>query len=128
MWMYLLQAEDGIRDAHEGLEFRRVLFRSDPGAWILRAHLIRDGVHQMRLAEPGLAMEEKGIEGDLAAFREGAGGVVGQFIGLADHIIVEGVAALDHAADRLFPDGGQGRSEEHTSELQSLMRTSYAVF
>src|SRR3546814_7458790 len=99
----------------------------------------------MRLAEPGLAMEEKGIEGDLAAFREGAGGVVGQFIGLADHIIVEGVAALDHAADRLFPDGGQGghlrlardfigrdatqtRSEEHTSDLQSLLRISYAVF
>src|SRR3546814_1481909 len=24
--------------------------------------------------------------------------------------------------------GGGGRSEEHTSELQSLMRTSYAVF
>src|SRR3546814_2011817 len=24
--------------------------------------------------------------------------------------------------------GGQGRSEEHTSELQSLMRISYAVF
>src|SRR3546814_7022195 len=24
--------------------------------------------------------------------------------------------------------GGTGRSEEHTSELQSLMRTSYAVF
>src|SRR3546814_9450869 len=24
--------------------------------------------------------------------------------------------------------GGHGRSEEHTSELQSLMRTSYAVF
>src|SRR3546814_2628616 len=29
----------------------------------------------------------------------------------------------------LFPDGtGLTRSEEHTSELQSLMRTSYAVF
>src|SRR3546814_6282166 len=27
----------------------------------------------------------------------------------------------------LTPDG-RGRSEEHTSELQSLMRTSYAVF
>src|SRR3546814_9173992 len=26
------------------------------------------------------------------------------------------------------PDGEQGRSEEHTSELQSLMRISYAVF
>src|SRR3546814_10582409 len=25
-------------------------------------------------------------------------------------------------------DGGQQRSEEHTSELQSLMRSSYAVF
>src|SRR3546814_3756642 len=26
------------------------------------------------------------------------------------------------------PHGGRGRSEEHTSELQSLMRISYAVF
>src|SRR3546814_2826039 len=33
-----------------------------------------------------------------------------------------GIDALDHAV-RLA-----GRSEEHTSELQSLMRTSYAVF
>src|SRR3546814_5481557 len=28
----------------------------------------------------------------------------------------------------LGQDGNAGRSEEHTSELQSLMRTSYAVF
>src|SRR3546814_7198483 len=28
----------------------------------------------------------------------------------------------------LHPEGGAGRSEEHTSELQSLMRISYAVF
>src|SRR3546814_2115360 len=27
-----------------------------------------------------------------------------------------------------LPDGLAGRSEEHTSELQSLMRISYAVF
>src|SRR3546814_7166892 len=27
-----------------------------------------------------------------------------------------------------FPCAGRGRSEEHTSELQSLMRISYAVF
>src|SRR3546814_10319857 len=26
--IFFFQAEDGIRDAHEGLEFRRVLFRS----------------------------------------------------------------------------------------------------
>src|SRR3546814_9471895 len=31
-----------------------------------------------------------------------------------------------HAAAR--PDHARGRSEEHTSELQSLMRNSYAVF
>src|SRR3546814_7282368 len=45
---------------------------------------------------------------------------------------------LDHARDRPFsvsigPPGHDGRlfydrSEEHTSELQSLMRNSYAVF
>src|SRR3546814_8652159 len=34
----------------------------------------------------------------------------------------------DHYADRTFPPGEMERSEEHTSELQSLMRISYAVF
>src|SRR3546814_3418568 len=34
--------------------------------------------------------------------------------------------SVDDAADRLFRN--PGRSEEHTSELQSLMRHSYAVF
>src|SRR3546814_949746 len=34
-----------------------------------------------------------------------------------------------HRADRFAaPAEGRGRSEEHTSELQSLMRISYAVF
>src|SRR3546814_9551416 len=35
---------------------------------------------------------------------------------------------LDLARDRRAVVGDAGRSEEHTSELQSLMRTSYAVF
>src|SRR3546814_10372056 len=34
-------------------------------------------------------------------------------------------AVLEH---RRLIGGGGGRSEEHTSELQSLMRISYAVF
>src|SRR3546814_5266775 len=34
--------------------------------------------------------------------------------------------ALFDSADKY--DSGSGRSEEHTSELQSLMRNSYAVF
>src|SRR3546814_3582509 len=33
-----------------------------------------------------------------------------------------------HAAKQLRLAGAGGRSEEHTSELQSLMRISYAVF
>src|SRR3546814_2708615 len=35
---------------------------------------------------------------------------------------------LTPAMDRLFQESPGGRSEEHTSELQSLMRISYAVF
>src|SRR3546814_2923214 len=37
-----------------------------------------------------------------------------------------GYASTD--LDNLFGDDGETRSEEHTSELQSLMRISYAVF
>src|SRR3546814_1804136 len=48
----------------------------------------------------------------------------GCFLGLA------GKLALDRGEDRVGfgQAAGAVRSEEHTSELQSLMRTSYAVF
>src|SRR3546814_3280496 len=36
--------------------------------------------------------------------------------------------AIDHTALAVEPDQRRKRSEEHTSELQSLMRISYAVF
>src|SRR3546814_1737976 len=36
--------------------------------------------------------------------------------------------AMDHIAHKPKLDGHTFRSEEHTSELQSLMRNSYAVF
>src|SRR3546814_3297713 len=39
-----------------------------------------------------------------------------------------GAALIVLAADILALDRALGRSEEHTSELQSLMRISYAVF
>src|SRR3546814_8255866 len=35
---------------------------------------------------------------------------------------------VDHGVHAGSPCGALGRSEEHTSELQSLMRISYAVF
>src|SRR3546814_9332566 len=37
-------------------------------------------------------------------------------------------APLHDGAVRYYKEAGLMRSEEHTSELQSLMRTSYAVF
>src|SRR3546814_4665256 len=43
--------------------------------------------------------------------------------GLSDHAVND-----DTAARRVFEYGHIARSEEHTSELQSLMRISYAVF
>src|SRR3546814_9740872 len=51
--------------------------------------------------------------------------VAGKF----DHAIAfaQSVLGTDAAAD-LGHGGGSVRSEEHTSELQSLMRISYAVF
>src|SRR3546814_9156785 len=39
-----------------------------------------------------------------------------------------GAVVEPHVAERHDPDFGSERSEEHTSELQSLMRISYAVF
>src|SRR3546814_2154043 len=56
-----------------------------------------------------------------------------------DRVIDQGfitVGAIKPVTARIGSDGGQrggdvparGRSEEHTSELQSLMRISYAVF
>src|SRR3546814_7809073 len=47
-------------------------------------------------------------------------------LGLA-HVLVEQLRALDVEEVRAGRVGA-GRSEEHTSELQSLMRISYAVF
>src|SRR3546814_7239459 len=74
-------------------------------------------------AGQGLAVErgagdgEGSVEVGQVAVDDGQGGVqVGQ-----DGVEVAGVG-LDERGQRA------ARSEEHTSELQSLMRTSYAVF
>src|SRR3546814_7175938 len=78
------------------------------------------------LAVGGVVAEqqlEHGIAGlgqDLQRLVAGRGGDVD---GVLEGITAGGVLALDHAHQR-----GAQRSEEHTSELQSLMRISYAVF
>src|SRR3546814_9237255 len=51
--------------------------------------------------------------------------------GAVDDVAAAGVQMAGHHRMRPVPDVpvlGGGRSEEHTSELQSLMRISYAVF
>src|SRR3546814_4209694 len=49
-------------------------------------------------------------------------------LGLADSLPVFASAARHFAVDKAEAEGKPHRSEEHTSEIQSLMRISYAVF
>src|SRR3546814_1787042 len=64
---------------------------------------------------------------------EGAAPIVGRVVtrGLADehedrhYLLIDGIDGRTHYAE--IGKGEAVRSEEHTSELQSLMRTSYAV-
>src|SRR3546814_4002184 len=70
-----------------------------------------------RFAAPGRACRHGGNRSPAAADRPAAGHDQDLLVG--SHVVVEDVV-----------DGDEGtlRSEEHTSELQSLMRISYAVF
>src|SRR3546814_5023691 len=70
-----------------------------------------------------LSTPEQGASASALA-RELGGGAVGTFTGAAMHVPVSVVDEAASMASRL----GADRSEEHTSELQSLMRISYAVF
>src|SRR3546814_2902995 len=58
------------------------------------------------------------------------GGIVGRYrkIHLPGHADHKPEAPFQHLEKKYFEVGNEGRSEEHTSELQSLMRISYAVF
>src|SRR3546814_4222258 len=65
----------------------------------------------------------------LADVRGGAGGIavaVGDRRGQGDQVVGRQARRLVGSAVGRMDDGA--RSEEHTSELQSLMRISYAVF
>src|SRR3546814_4228784 len=93
-------------------------------------------VEQARIARQPAAWRAVVDVGELVddGRQRGAGGgvVVGGAGGACDPVVEQGAAqsqrvAAGAAVDALRQVVGP-RSEEHTSELQSLMRTSYAVF
>src|SRR3546814_8710199 len=87
------------------------LFRSTP--WHARSQATRFRRH-------GLRPPHVPPQGDLRVR-----GATGRHAGLAAAIAIEAA----RAPPMLQPDDAhERRSEEHTSELQSLMRISYAVF
>src|SRR3546814_6818793 len=96
------------------MEFRRVLFRSGlscltPGFGIRDSGLVIAGTRRCRIPHlRSSVLLELHVDGQRADF-------------LDQH-----VERLRHAGDHLVL--AVDRSEEHTSELQSLMRISYAVF
>src|SRR3546814_10241049 len=86
----------------------------------------------LALAQPGDMQHErlgatdgKGRNDDYAPTGSDAADDGGQLRLLVDRNVFP--IAICGFADQ-YVTGGQGRSEEHTSELQSLMRISYAVF
>src|SRR3546814_9666648 len=109
------------------MEFRRVLFRSGPGAGALSACppcSNRSGSSCRRVASPARSANPAGGRKE-STCRRGPAPRLRQ-PPPPPHL-------LTSYRSWSCPDAGRGtcvrqRSEEHTSELQSLMRISYAVF
>src|SRR3546814_7923805 len=83
-----------------------------------------DLAHQLAQLADGEVLAVAFAPADLPAILSGVVAVAQRGV----HLLVD-LDELGSARDRQ-PDGleDRGRSEEHTSELQSLMRISYAVF
>src|SRR3546814_507216 len=95
-----------------GVQLPRIIF--DPAAGFMMA----DQLDPLRLA----------VARDLRKVEIGIGAGEAELVAIGDPVAVPTlIPPLDeHAVESIL--GGEVRSEEHTSELQSLMRNSYAVF
>src|SRR3546814_1645408 len=93
----------------------------------------------LRLRAGGIPMNEQKIRGLIADVKAGSLSrrafvrrmvAVGLTAPLAAQMLAYNGVAMAQSKSTYKPTkaGGGGRSEEHTSELQSLMRISYAVF
>ena len=65
--------------------------------------LMRDGMHQVGLAQADAAVKEQRVEGDRPAFGHPAGGGMGQLVRLADDEAVEGEAGIQRGARAIHP-------------------------
>src|SRR3546814_8683761 len=97
--------------AEGGQSFPAERVRGAPGAGSIDDGLGEDAV----LAAVGAAQ----VDGERFGIAAGVDDQVAATSGDADHLGVE--------LHRITEGGGDGRSEEHTSELQSLMRITYAI-
>src|SRR3546814_4477133 len=107
-------------------------------AWAVAGHVRRDRPHHKRhfasLERPAVQPDPPAFDGDRVARQPD--NPLDEVRPQARRLDDDDVAAFRKAAEQTPTDKGQymkagrdiGRSEEHTSELQSLMRTSYAVF
>src|SRR3546814_6101755 len=109
-----------IRDGHRAGEFSAVevaeAFNANvAGAKALNAFIVETPEHAIAAAKAADADRAAGTQKPLS----------GVPIGMKDLLATNGVqtTAASHMLEGFVP-----RSEEHTSEIQSLMRTSYAVF
>src|SRR3546814_9862803 len=88
-----------------------------------------------RLFAVGLLLRDKFTQHATSAHRASIASIAsqehrphGHDVPIADLRLLESDHRLVLFLERIFDAGAQFRSEEHTSELQSLMRISYAVF
>src|SRR3546814_8975663 len=93
--------------------FRSLHRAVEPGAEVHDHPVVVAGYGHQVVAQGVQALHRK--RGEIARSRA-AGDDVEAALRIAHHRLAQGEPAADH------------RSEEHTSELQSLMRISYAVF
>src|SRR3546814_1846177 len=115
------------------MEFRRVLFRSVSYVGGLEIPAIVNTGKEFGKGALYINPKIKYIENytgdfdDVAKAKEATLAAIAQGADIHYHILNLGLRGMEQAA-REKGTHIIGRSEEHTSELQSLMRTSYAVF
>src|SRR3546814_3593864 len=102
----------------------RIAIVTGAGRGIGRAHALELARHGARIVVNDFGVTNNGEKSDSPAHQ-----VVAEIEALGGEAVVNGADVADFdQAGAMVQQAIDTRSEEHTSELQSLMRTSYAVF